>query len=188
MCERLARADCCRTNDGGWRRVIVEKPFGTDLHVGARAQSRPARRSCSEQQIYRIDHYLGKETVQNILVFRFGNGIFEPIWNRRYVDHVQITVAETLGVEMRGGYYDQAGALRDMVPEPPVPDPDAHRDGAAELARRQRAAQRAGQGPRSDRAARHRDECSSDDRARAIRSRRDDRRRGRAGVSGRAEA
>jgi glucose-6-phosphate 1-dehydrogenase len=69
-----------------------------------------------EEQIYRIDHYLGKETVQNILVFRFGNGIFEPIWNRRYVDHVQITVAETLGVEMRGNYYDQAGALRDMVP------------------------------------------------------------------------
>ena len=69
-----------------------------------------------ETQIYRIDHYLGKETVQNILAFRFGNGIFEPIWNRRYIDHVQITVAETVGVEGRGGYYDKAGALRDMVP------------------------------------------------------------------------
>src|SRR5207248_10560387 len=71
-----------------------------------------------ENQIYRIDHYLGKETVQNILVFRFSNGIFEPIWNRRYIDHVQITVAETVGVEGRGGYYDGSGALRDMVPKP----------------------------------------------------------------------
>ena len=70
----------------------------------------------ASEQIYRIDHYLGKETVQNIMVFRFANGIFEPIWNRRYIDHVQITVAETVGVEQRGGYYDEAGALRDMVP------------------------------------------------------------------------
>ena len=94
-----------------------------------------------ENQIYRIDHYLGKETVQNILAFRFGNGIFEPVWNRRYIDHVQITVAETMGVENRGGYYDHSGALRDMVPnhifqlislvamEPPVSfDADAVRD------------------------------------------------------------
>ncbi len=100
---------------GGWRRVVVEKPFGRDLH-SARELNHALLSSLSERQIYRIDHYLGKETVQNLLVLRFSNGIFEPIWNRRYVDHVQITVAETLGVEGRGGYYDGAGALRDMVP------------------------------------------------------------------------
>ena len=82
----------------------------------ARELNRKLLSLMNEAQIYRIDHYLGKETVQNILVFRFGNGIFEPIWNRRYVDHVQITVAESLGVEARGGYYEHAGALRDMVP------------------------------------------------------------------------
>jgi glucose-6-phosphate 1-dehydrogenase len=101
--------------DNQWRRVIVEKPFGRDL-ASARELNRELRRGLEERQIYRIDHYLGKETVQNLLVFRFSNGIFEPIWNRRYVDHVEITVAETLGVEGRGGYYEQAGALRDMVP------------------------------------------------------------------------
>jgi len=95
--------------------VVVEKPFGRDLD-SARALNQALRSHLSESQIYRIDHYLGKETVQNLLVFRFSNGIFEPIWNHRYVDHVQITVAETLGVEGRGGYYDKAGALRDMVP------------------------------------------------------------------------
>jgi glucose-6-phosphate 1-dehydrogenase len=100
---------------GGWRRVIVEKPFGRDLE-SARALNTELRAVLSERQIYRIDHYLGKETVQNLLVFRFANGIFEPIWNRRYVDHVQITVSETVGVEGRAGYYDHAGALRDMVP------------------------------------------------------------------------
>ena len=94
--------------------MIVEKPFGHDLE-SARALNAELARVLREQQIYRIDHYLGKETVQNIMVFRFANGIFEPIWNRRYVDHVQITVAETVGVEDRGGYYDTAGALRDMV-------------------------------------------------------------------------
>ena len=99
---------------GRYRRVIVEKPFGSDLD-SARALNRQLRSDLDEGQIYRIDHYLGKETVQNLMAFRFGNGIFEPIWNRRYVDHVQITVAETVGVEDRGGYYDQAGALRDMV-------------------------------------------------------------------------
>ena len=114
VCERLAHRGLLDESEG-WRRVIVEKPFGTDL-ASARELNHGLRGVMREHQIYRIDHYLGKETVQNILVFRFGNGIFEPIWNRRYVDHVQITVAETLGVEMRGGYYDQAGALRDMVP------------------------------------------------------------------------
>ncbi|HEX6885590.1 MAG TPA: glucose-6-phosphate dehydrogenase [Planctomycetota bacterium] len=99
----------------GWRRVIVEKPFGRDLS-SARALNEELRSVLSERQIYRIDHYLGKETVQNLLVFRFANGIFEPIWNRRYVDHVQITVAETVGVEGRAGYFDTAGTLRDMVP------------------------------------------------------------------------
>jgi glucose-6-phosphate 1-dehydrogenase len=111
----LALADLLRESGGRWRRVIVEKPFGSDL-ASARALNEELRDALTEQQIYRIDHYLGKETVQNLLVFRFSNGIFEPIWNRRYVDHVQITVAETLGVGTRGGYYDTAGALRDMVP------------------------------------------------------------------------
>jgi glucose-6-phosphate 1-dehydrogenase len=98
----------------GWARVIIEKPFGHDLE-SARMLNRELDSVFSEEQIYRIDHYLGKETVQNLLVFRFANGIFEPIWNRRYVDHVQITAAETLGVENRASYYEEAGALRDMV-------------------------------------------------------------------------
>jgi glucose-6-phosphate 1-dehydrogenase len=98
----------------GWTRVIVEKPFGSDLQT-ARILNRELRDVFEERQIYRIDHYLGKETTQNILVFRFGNGIFEPIWNRRYIDHVQITVAESVGVEGRGEFYEQAGALRDIV-------------------------------------------------------------------------
>jgi glucose-6-phosphate 1-dehydrogenase len=115
ICERLAWPGLLRETAAGWRRVVVEKPFGTDL-ASARELNRRLAQVMREEQIYRIDHYLGKETVQNILVFRFGNGIFEPIWNRRYVDHVQITVAETLGVELRGSYYDQTGALRDMVP------------------------------------------------------------------------
>ena len=93
---------------------MIEKPFGADL-ASARALNERVGAVFGERQIYRIDHYLGKETVQNILVLRFANAIFEPIWNRRYVDHVQITVAEDLGVESRGGYYDQSGALRDMV-------------------------------------------------------------------------
>ena len=100
---------------GKWRRFVVEKPFGRDID-SARTLNRELLEYLHERQIYRIDHYLGKDTVQNILVFRFANGIFEPIWNRRYVDHVQITVAESLGVETRGKYYDRAGALRDMVP------------------------------------------------------------------------
>jgi glucose-6-phosphate 1-dehydrogenase len=131
--------------DGHWRRVILEKPFGRDL-ASARALNRDLRQALTERQIYRIDHYLGKETVQNLMVFRFSNGIFEPLWNRRYIDHVQITVAEELGVERRGGYYDTSGALRDMVPnhlfqltslvgmEPPASlDGDAIRDEQAKL-------------------------------------------------------
>jgi len=97
-----------------WRRVIVEKPFGTDLAT-ARELNAIVHRHFSEDQVYRIDHYLGKETVQNLMVFRFANGMFEPIWNRRYIDHVQITAAETVGVERRAAYYESAGALRDMV-------------------------------------------------------------------------
>ena len=100
----------------------------------------------SEDQIYRIDHYLGKETVQNIMVLRFANGIFEPLWNRDHIDHVQITVAETLGVERRGRFYDETGALRDMVPNHLIQLLDHGRDGAAELLRRRCRPRREGQG------------------------------------------
>jgi glucose-6-phosphate 1-dehydrogenase len=113
--EQLSAVDLMREDDRAWRRVIVEKPFGHDLD-SARALNQQLLKVASEKQIYRIDHYLGKETVQNILAFRFANGIFEPIWNRRYIDHVQISVCETVGVEQRGSYYDHSGALRDMVP------------------------------------------------------------------------
>jgi len=101
-------------SEQGWARLIIEKPFGHDLE-SAKALNLELGKVFSEEQIYRIDHYLGKETVQNLMVFRFANGIFEPIWNRRYVDYVQITAAETLGVENRASYYEEAGALRDMV-------------------------------------------------------------------------
>ena len=100
--------------EDGWRRVIVEKPFGTSLET-AQELNKHLCRIFEEEEIYRIDHYLGKETVQNILVLRFSNGIFEPLWNRNYVDSVEISASETLGVENRGKYYDGAGALRDMV-------------------------------------------------------------------------
>jgi glucose-6-phosphate 1-dehydrogenase len=101
-------------HDGGWRRVVIEKPFGHDLNSAVRL-NREVGKVFRESQIYRIDHYLGKETVRNLLVFRFGNGIFEPLWNRRYVDHVQITVAESIGIENRGAFYEQTGASRDVL-------------------------------------------------------------------------
>jgi len=103
-----------KAREGSWARVIIEKPFGTDL-PSARELNRVVSNSFSEEQTYRIDHFLGKETAQNILVLRFANAIFAPLWNRRYIDHIQITAAETLGVEGRAGYYETAGALRDMV-------------------------------------------------------------------------
>jgi glucose-6-phosphate 1-dehydrogenase len=110
--EGLGAAGLARGS--GWRRLVVEKPFGHDL-ASARRLDRRLEQVFPEAEIYRIDHYLGKETVQNILAFRFGNGIFEPLWNRRYVNHVQITAAESIGVEGRGAYYQEAGALRDMI-------------------------------------------------------------------------
>jgi len=134
-----------KEENGNWRRFIFEKPFGRDIE-SARKLNHELGKILTEKQIYRIDHYLGKETVQNILVFRFGNSIFEPIWNRNFIDHVQITVSENLGVETRGGYYDTAGALRDMIPnhifqlitltamEPPVSfEADAVRDEQAKI-------------------------------------------------------
>src|SRR5205807_2910377 len=141
----LGEAGLAREPPGAFRRLVVEKPYGRDLE-SARALDAELHRHFEERQIFRIDHYLAKETVQNILAVRFTNTIFEPLWNRRYVDHVQITVAEELGVERRGGYYDTSGALRDMVPnhlfqltslvgmEPPAAlDGDAIRDEQVKL-------------------------------------------------------
>jgi glucose-6-phosphate 1-dehydrogenase len=113
--QQLGHAGLVRETKGHWRRVIIEKPFGTDLS-SAKALNHDILSVLTEEQIYRIDHYLGKETVQNIMVFRFANGLFEPLWNRNQIDHVQITVAEALDVEGRGKFYDATGALRDMVP------------------------------------------------------------------------
>jgi glucose-6-phosphate 1-dehydrogenase len=101
--------------DGQWRRVVIEKPFGHDL-ASAKALNAEILRTLQEPQIYRMDHFLGKETVQNIMALRFANGLFEPLWNREHIDHVQITAAETVGVEHRGKFYEKTGALRDMVP------------------------------------------------------------------------
>lgn len=112
--NNLGAAGLANSPNGGWTRIIVEKPFGHDLE-SALHLNKVVHDVFEERQVYRIDHYLGKETVQNLLVLRFANGIFEPLWNRRYIDHVQITVAESIGVEGRGGYYEQAGAIRDMV-------------------------------------------------------------------------
>ena len=114
IAEGLARTGML-TENGAWRRIIIEKPFGTDLE-SAKHLNHELLKLMDEQQIYRIDHYLGKETVQNILVLRFANGMFEPIWNRNHIDHIQITVDEKLGVGHRGSFYDATGALRDMVP------------------------------------------------------------------------
>src|SRR5215471_18433415 len=143
--KQLGQADLAQESDGKWARVIVEKPFGRDLD-SAKELNRELKQILNEQQIYRIDHYLGKETVQNLMVFRFANSIAEPLWNRNFIDSVQITAAETVGVEHRGGFYETAGALRDMVPnhlfqllsltamEPPISfDADAVRDKQAEI-------------------------------------------------------
>lgn len=141
----LGAADLC--NSSGWTRIIVEKPFGHDL-ASAETLDDSLHKVYRENQIYRIDHYLGKETVQNVYVLRFANGIFEPIWNRRYIDHVQITVAESIGIEGRGEYYDNAGAIRDIIQnhmlqlialtamEPPATfEPNAVRDEKAKVLR-----------------------------------------------------
>jgi glucose-6-phosphate 1-dehydrogenase len=143
--DQLGAAGLTKEDDGRWSRVIIEKPFGHDLE-SARQLNCDLKKTLSEKQIYRIDHYLGKETVQNVMVFRFTNNIIEPLWNRNYVDHVQITAAETVGVEHRGGFYETAGALRDMVPnhlfqlltmtamEPPISfDADEVRNKQAEV-------------------------------------------------------
>jgi len=145
VAKQLGQAGLTQESDGKWARVIVEKPFGRDLD-SAKQLNRDLKQILNEQQIYRIDHYLGKETVQNLMVFRFANAIAEPLWNRNFIDSVQITAAETVGVELRGGFYETAGALRDMVPnhlfqllslttmEPPISfDADAVRDKQAEI-------------------------------------------------------
>jgi glucose-6-phosphate 1-dehydrogenase len=142
---KLGEAGLTREENGRWVRVIFEKPFGHDLD-SAKQLNQDLKKVLTERQIYRIDHYLGKETVQNLMVFRFSNNIIEPLWNRNYVDHVQITAAETVGVEYRGGFYETAGALRDMVPnhlfqlltmtamEPPISfDADEVRNKQAEV-------------------------------------------------------
>jgi glucose-6-phosphate 1-dehydrogenase len=141
----LGAAGLVTERDGKWRRVVIEKPFGHDL-PSAKALNVEILRTLQEHQIYRMDHFLGKETVQNIMALRFANGLFEPLWNRQHIDHIQITVAETVGVEHRGKFYEKTGALRDMVPnhvfqllamsamEPPISfDADAVRAKKAEV-------------------------------------------------------
>jgi len=113
--EQLHKAGLAKNPNGkSWVRIIIEKPYGRDLE-SAQKLNKTVLEVFDEPQVYRIDHYLGKDTVQNLLVLRFGNGIFEPLWNRNYVDHVQITAAETLGVEQRAAFYETAGATRDMI-------------------------------------------------------------------------
>jgi glucose-6-phosphate 1-dehydrogenase len=141
----LGAAGLVTEKDKQWRRVVIEKPFGHDL-PSAKALNAEILKTLHEHQIYRMDHFLGKETVQNIMALRFANGLFEPLWNRQHIDHVQITVAETVGVERRGKFYEKTGALRDMVPnhcfqllaltamEPPISfDANAVRDKKAEV-------------------------------------------------------
>lgn len=143
--QKLGEIGLTTEENGKWTRVIVEKPFGHDVE-SARKLNADLKKTLTEKQIYRIDHYLGKETVQNLMVFRFANSIIEPLWNRTYIDHVQITAAESVGVEHRGAFYETAGALRDMVPnhlfqlltmtamEPPISfEADAVRDKQAEI-------------------------------------------------------
>ena len=145
--KNLGEAGSSTRCDGGpWSRVIVEKPFGRDLAT-ARALNEELAQVFRERQIFRIDHYLGKETTQNILVFRLGNGIFEPLWNRRYVDHVQITVAESIGVENRGPVLRGVGRPARHHPEPRPAAPLPRRDGAARRLRPERRARREGEGP-----------------------------------------
>src|SRR6516225_7540241 len=141
----LGAAGLVTETHGRWRRVVIEKPFGHDL-PSAKALNAEIRKTLQEHQIYRIDHFLGKETVQNMMVLRFANGLFEPLWSRQHIDHIQITAAETVGVEHRGKFYEKTGALRDMVPnhmfqllamtamEPPISfDADAVRSKKAEV-------------------------------------------------------
>ena len=143
--RRLGEAGLARAEEGAWRRVIIEKPFGHDLG-SAKTLNQDILTVLREDQVFRIDHFLGKETVQNIMAFRFGNGLFEPLWNRDRIDHIQITVAEAVGIGKRGSFYDSTGALRDMVPnhlfqlftmtamEPPISfDADAVRDKKEEV-------------------------------------------------------
>lgn len=145
--RQLGAAGLAKEDKGHYARVVIEKPFGRDLQ-SARQLNRDIKEVLQEKQIYRIDHYLGKETVQNLLVYRFSNSIAEPLWNRNLIDHVQITAAETVGVEHRGGYYETSGAIRDMIPnhlfqlmslvamEPPISfEADAVRDKQAEVLR-----------------------------------------------------
>jgi len=113
--QNLGKVGLQLQNDGkGWKRIVLEKPFGYDL-ASAKELNRHLLKIFTEDQIYRIDHYLGKETVQNILALRFSNGIFEPLWNRNYIHHIEVTTAESIGIEDRGGYYDTSGAIRDMI-------------------------------------------------------------------------
>ena len=142
--KNLKKAGLNKAREGSWARVILEKPFGTDLK-SARHLNRVVQSAFSEDQTYRIDHFLGKETAQNILVLRFANAIFEPLWNTRYIDHVQITAAETLGVENRAGYYESAGALRDMVQNHLAPVALSGRDGTADRSRRGQHSRRKGE-------------------------------------------